>query len=249
LGLNAFIGAQRAKLDLELASQLIEVGKNAAVLTSDVNALILFALGVLFFALAAWKGYGMLGTIPGYKSVAEDYDRAHQTVQELEEGVRTALRDPVQREMSELQALARKITEAGERISLISADLKQSKNDFEILASGVEGALKVICETYRQNNAAARPGNIPVPAYFSEPIELKAEPNPQLSELMGQVVVLKDKAELLTASKLPQLHQHSTAMKLLLARSLGDSLSAFFLGLQEEARAQYIASIPVVKEV
>jgi len=68
---------------------------------------------------------------------------------------------------------------------LIGADLKQSKNDFDILASGVEGALKVICETYRQNNAAARPSNIPVPSYFPEPIELSAEPNPRHWQKLG----------------------------------------------------------------
>ena len=249
VGLNAFIGAKRAKLDMERAGQLINLGENTAALMSDVNAMILFSLGVLFFALAAWKGYGMLGSIPGYKAVADDYDRAHEAVERLQEGVRSALREPLNKEMSEVQALARKITEAGEKVSEVSTELKQSKGDFDILASWVEGALQVISETYRQNNAAARPTNIPVPGYFSEKMHLDAQPNAQLSELISKADLLRERVDLLSVTKLPELQQRLASLKSALSTALGDSLSQFFQGAQHEARERYIAEIPRVKEV
>jgi cell division protein ZapA (FtsZ GTPase activity inhibitor) len=248
LALNAWIGARRANVSVKEAPEVLDIGTNISLLGQNVDGLVLFGLGVLFFAVAAYKGYGVFGSVPGYKVVSDDHDKAHSKVTSQQDAVRSALRAPVDKEMSNLASLIRKLSEVGEKTNDTLGELKQLKSDFSILADNVSSALSLVIETYRQANAASRPTGIGVPKYFADPVREIFSPNSQLDQLIDAATKVRDKVDQLTEASLPSLQSDQTALSALNSRLLGDELTLFFERIAEDARQRYRDAIAVVRE-
>ncbi|MFV0422289.1 hypothetical protein [Oleidesulfovibrio sp.] len=171
---------------------------------SNMNSIMLIAIGVLLSLLGLYKGYRSIGDIyPGYGRRLKQYSNALNQY----ESFKLSFQDTIITLMNEQRTLIRELTKtAGEKCSKYRQLLEDAKGVNQaagIVAEQIDATYNRLLKEYRKINKEVR--TVPVPAYFEHsdtlttearytPVDFSNEES-QLQTMIKQKAVIVAKAD------------------------------------------------------
>lgn len=127
----------------------------------DLNSVYLFALGMLFAALAIFKGYTFDDPFPGYGSVTRRFSRAQDDYSDEHSSVFDDLEDTRQEIATNLDDGIQRIPTFPQAADNIRAQRATMLEQFRAYEAGVEAAVRQLLAQYRNANIRVRSSDPP----------------------------------------------------------------------------------------
>ena len=166
---NLLVGHYRDALviDPDNAGQVaIESFTNGILSINDFNSWVLFAIGLLFFALAVYKGYSCDDPYPGYGRVARKKKSIEDSIGEERQEIIEDVEEMHQNIIQQLDDNYDSILQAEKSINSLSSTFDQQNRILKNYVSHLEDALGYIISLYRDTNVSERENEPPM--HYSE---------------------------------------------------------------------------------
>lgn len=238
IALNIFITVKRnaiASLSIDQSS--------VSIIFQETESIILFFLGLFFASIAAHKGYRVLGSIPGFKKVQDDYDLAFNNIKNQEIQIKNSLRLTCDSALEKLKQIKSDLSTSKQKISALIGEVNVIEKDYNAFSKQVQLSLNQIIKKYRSTNSASRPQGIEVPRYFDENMELNILNTEELDSLKNECQDLGHEVENISLSLLDLIKQESVKINEIKSEALGSSLTEYFKQMVDNARKEYISLI------
>lgn len=209
----------------------------------DSSSVLLLFIGLIFAMLAAYKGYYVFGSVPGYQKVCKDYESAVKEVEEIEKKLKLGIANAISVEQTKLTQLLRTLTETNKALNKIKADVKSCKSNFEATSAEVFEAVKVIVRNYRQMNSQSRPSDIPTPGYFNNELVNDYEIIPSFHEFEVATVNVSERSEALFTNVSALINNQLSSIESFNAEELGPKVQEYINDVKSNARDAFINSI------
>jgi hypothetical protein len=239
LWLNFYIATTRNSIVTQLNTD-----NKVKLLFQETESTVLFILGIVFAAYAAYKGFRLLGSIPGYRKVHDDYESAFATIKDIESKIKNSIKNTADTALNKLANVNGKISQAKQKGSALSGEIKVLEKDFHAVTKQVELSLGQIIQKYRATNSASRPQGIEAPTYFSEQVSLDIEPTEELGHLIHDCHELNQEVEVISSELTDIIKSETIEINQIKSESIGQLLTDYFDAIKEDARKQYISLIP-----
>jgi len=239
LWLNIYIATTRNTIVTQL-----NTNDQVKLLFQETESAVLFILGIVFAAYAAYKGFRLLGSIPGYRKVHDDYETAFTAIKDIESKIKNSIKSTADSALNKLANVNGKISQAKQKGSALSGEIKVLEKDFHAVTKQVELSLGQIISKYRATNSASRPQGIEAPKYFSEQALLDIEPTEELGHLIQDCHELNEEVVVISTELTDIIRSETIEINQIKSESIGQSLTDYFDAIKEDAKKQYISLIP-----
>jgi hypothetical protein len=239
LWLNFYIATTRNTIVTQL-----NTNDQVKLLFQETESTVLFILGIVFAAYAAYKGFRLLGSIPGYRKVHDDYETAFTAIKDIESKIKNSIKSTADSALNKLANVNGKISQAKQKGSALSGEIKVLEKDFHAVTKQVELSLGQIISKYRATNSASRPQGIEAPKYFSEQALLDIEPTEELGHLIQDCHELNEEVVVISTELTDIIRSETIEINQIKSESIGQSLTDYFNAIKEDAKKQYISLIP-----
>lgn len=162
---NAFIISQRGVM-LDNSAALVESsGENWI----DNN--VMFGLGLVFAIFAAYKGYRLFGSVPGYEKASERYLGAIAKCDEITSRLKENVSSDAASQVSTRTGVLKKINDAQVYLATLEAKLKSMKVSYSAAIASLSKILEGVVSAYRKANRSVRVIASESPTWFDDPVE------------------------------------------------------------------------------
>lgn len=134
---------------------------NGILSIADVNSWLLFAVGILFCALAIYKGYGVDDPYPGYGKVSRKKETLEEELKDERDDAFGHLEERHQEFLETLESHYEDIERKSKTISNLSTSFDYQKRLLNSYVQHLEDALHYIIKLYRDTNISEREDGIP----------------------------------------------------------------------------------------
>jgi exonuclease VII large subunit len=206
--------------------------------------MLLFFVGLIFAMLAAFKGYYLFGSLPGYQKVCKDYEKAVENAEGIERILKTQIDSMITSEKNNLSQLLRNLTEINKALNKIKANVKSSKTHFEATSAEIFEAVNLVIKNYRQMNSKSRPANIPPPDYFKKDLSNTYEIIPTYFLLEESTNEISTRSEDLFTNISASINEQINSLSSFKAFELGPAIQEFMDKVRDDAKNLFISTIP-----
>ncbi|MDG1454011.1 MAG: hypothetical protein P8Q17_06220 [Methylophilaceae bacterium] len=210
---------------------------------NDFSSVLLFFVGLIFALLAAYKGYYLFGSMPGYQKVTKDYEKVSQETHLKEKKLKEDIDSAISSEKNKITKILRDLTEATKMLSRTRADIRSSRENFSASAAEVFESTKLIIKTYREINSKSRPSNIPTPVYFNDEINLNYEIISTFHELENSAIEVSERSDQILQNITVSLNEDLSALDAFKANELGPVVEKYIREIKNDANRRFIDSI------
>jgi hypothetical protein len=216
---------------------------------NDFSSVLLFFVGLIFALLAAYKGYYLFGSMPGYQKVTKDYEKASQETHLKEKKLKEDIDSAISLEKNRITKILRNLAEAAKMLSRTRADIRSSRENFNATAAEVFESTKLIIKTYREINSKSRPSNIPIPLYFNDEINLDYEIISTFHELENSAIEVSGRSDEMLQNINISLNEDLSALDAFKANELGPVVENYIKEIKNDAKGRFIDSIATFQRV
>lgn len=210
---------------------------------NDFSSVLLFFVGFFFALLAAYKGYYVFGSMPGYQKVTKDYEKVSQETHLKEKKLKEDIDSAISSEKNKITKILRDLTEVTKMLSRTRADIRSSRENFSASAAEVFESTKLIIKTYREINSKSRPSNIPTPVYFNDEINLNYEIISTFHELENSAIEVSERSDQTLQNITVSLNEDLSALDAFKANELGPVVEKYIREIKNDANRRFIDSI------
>lgn len=215
----------------------------------DFSSVLLFFVGLIFALLAAYKGYYVFGSMPGYQKVTKDYEKASQETSLREKKLKAEIDDVISSERNRITKILRNLSEITKMLSRTRAEIRSSRENFNATAAEVFESIKLVIKTYREINSKSRPSNIPTPVYFNDEINLDYEIISTFHELENAANEASGRSDEILQNINISLNEDLNALDAFKASELGPVVESYINEVKNDAKGRFINSIATFQRI
>ena len=239
IGISAFTALLMAAAAINLyvatkrSSQVDDL--SMADMASIMN-LMAFCVGFLFACFAAWKGYWVQGTYPGYKAASAAYLMAKKTIRDTTDRLRELISKEVRDEEDLRKTCVRRAGEVVTHMEAIKGQLTTLQASYSAGTKHLSSVLENAVGEYRQTNIATKGVAATSPDWFDEAVEPLPEASETIAGAQVSLEVIHSEARKVREGQSDISAEEIAAIQSLKTTFLGERLT----GLLEETEASGI---------
>lgn len=161
-----------------------------------IQNLLVAAYGLLFAGIAAWKGYKLNGTYPGYKAASTQYLNAMKAISDLSDSVRRTIFRETSADEDARQKADRDIAAARVYLAKVKSDLEAIGANYRAAIKHLNGVMENAILVFREVNTATKASALENPAWFNEPVEGYSTESPVFEDALTELNLSSEKAAL-----------------------------------------------------